>query len=107
MTLRNNIMAILESYFSGYKEELITNATDRIMAQVERQKPEKIFIEGIEYKRADTPQKDCPKMTEEEFDTMLAKVLVGQTDSTGSPIGDYRDGVGAWQTDCGWGEPNE
>ena len=30
-----------------------------------------------------------------------------QTESTGSPIGDYRDGVGAWQTDCGWGEPNE
>ena len=23
-----------------------------------------------------------------------------QTESTGSPIGDYRDGVGAWQTDC-------
>ena len=22
-----------------------------------------------------------------------------QTESTGSPIGDYRDGVGAWQTD--------
>ena len=59
MTLRNNVMAILESCFSGYKEELITNATDRIMAQVERQKPEKIFIEGIEYKRADTPQTDC------------------------------------------------
>lgn len=35
------------------------------------------------YRRADTPQ----------------------TESTGSPIGDYRDGVGAWQTDCGWGEP--
>jgi len=30
-----------------------------------------------------------------------------QTDSTGSPIGDYRDGVGAWQTDCGWSKPNE
>ena len=60
-----------------------------------------------------------------------------QTESTGSPIGDYRDGVGAWQTepvgctkgwsssctsceryfscdylsgrhtDCGWGEPDE
>ena len=42
------------------------------------------------------------RMTEEEFDTMLAKVLVGQTDSTGSPIGDYRDGVGVWQTDCPW-----
>ena len=25
-----------------------------------------------------------------------------QTESTGSPIGDYRDGVGAWQTDCPW-----
>ena len=30
-----------------------------------------------------------------------------QTESTGSPIGDYRDGVGAWQTDCAWKEPNE
>lgn len=44
---------------------------------------------------ADTPQTE--RMTEEEIDTMLAKVLVGQTESTGSPIGDYRDGVGAWQ----------
>ena len=25
-----------------------------------------------------------------------------QTESTGSPIGDYRDGVGARDTDCGW-----
>lgn len=25
-----------------------------------------------------------------------------QTESTGSPIGDYRDGVGAWQKDCPW-----
>lgn len=57
---------------------------------------------GLAQSKADTPQTDCPKMTEEEFDTMLAKVLVGQTESTGSPIGDYRDGVGAWQTDCGW-----
>ena len=47
---------------------------------------------------ADTPQ--MKRMTEEEIDTMLAKVLVGQKESTGSPIGDYRDGVGAWQTDC-------
>lgn len=57
MNLRNNIMAILESCFSGYKEELIANATDRILWQVERQKPEKIFVEGIEYTRlVDTPQ---------------------------------------------------
>lgn len=37
------------------------------------------YSEAIERKQADTPQ----------------------TESTGSPIGDYRDGVGAWQTDCG------
>ena len=58
------------------------------------------------------------------------KVVVAdtpQTESTGSPIGDYRDGVGAWQTDklteekfdtmiakgllgqtdCSWREPND
>jgi hypothetical protein len=69
MTLEQNITAILESYFSGFKDELIEACVQRIMKQIERQ--------------ADTPQ----------------------TDSTGSPIGDYRDGVGAWQTDCGWGEP--
>ena len=33
---------------------------------------------GLWEKRADTPQTD--RMTEEEIDTMLAKVLVGQTD---------------------------
>ena len=31
-----------------------------------------------------------------------SKADTPQTESTGSPIGDYRDGVGAWQTDCGW-----
>ena len=38
------------------------------------------YSEAVERRRVDTPQ----------------------TESTGSPIGDYRDGVGAWQTDCGW-----
>lgn len=53
---------------------------------------------GVSFTRADTPQTDWQKMTEEEIDTMLARVLVSeQTDCTGSPIGDYRDGVGAWQ----------
>ena len=27
------------------------------------------------------------------------KADIMQTESTGSPIGDYRDGVGAWQTE--------
>ena len=40
-----------------------------------------------------------------EMDARLMKLEHGgiptleQTESTGSPIGDYRDGVGAWQTD--------
>ena len=33
---------------------------------------------------------------------LFAEADAPQTESTGSPIGDYRDGVGAWQTDCGW-----
>ena len=76
---------------------------------------------------ADTPQTDCDKCiwsvcnyNEVEWDADTP-----QTESTGSPIGDYRDGVGSWQTDrmteeefdtklakvlvgqtdCGWGEP--
>lgn len=81
MTLRNNILAILESTFAGYKDELIESATDRIMWQFENQLPDAFIANGIRYtKTADTPQ----------------------TDFTGSPIGDYRDGVGAWQTDCAW-----
>lgn len=89
-----------------------------------------------EIQTADTPQTDCDKCiwnvcnyNEVEWDADTS-----QTESTGSPIGDYRDGVGAWQTDCndryavrtdsgevvayacplgceqtdcGWGEPNE
>ena len=69
---------------------------------------------------ADTPQTESQRNSEKVKGTP-------QTESTGSPIGDYRDGVGAWQTermteeeidtmlakalvgqtDCGWGEPNE
>ena len=63
MTLKQNITSILECHFSGFKNELIEACAQRIMEQIERQ--------------ADTPQTD--RMTEEEIDTMLAKVLVGQT----------------------------
>ena len=44
MTLEQNITAILESYFSGFKDELIEACAQRIMEQIERQ--------------ADTPQTD-------------------------------------------------
>jgi len=56
--------------------------------------------------QADTPQTDLS--TEEFVEGMKnLKMEVKQTESTGSPIGDYRDGVGAWQTDCGWRKPDE
>ena len=45
MTLEQNITAILESYFSGFKDELIEACAQRIMRQIERQ--------------SDTPQTDC------------------------------------------------
>ena len=41
---------------------------------------------------------DCIKRIADE----IKKADTPQTESTGSPIGDYRDGVGAWQTDCAW-----
>ena len=85
MTIYANVVYACEKAgFSPCTTALVKDACDTVIALAEK---------------ADTPQTDCPKMTEEEFDTMLAKVLVGQTESTGSPIGDYRDGVGAWQTE--------
>ena len=61
---------------------------------------------------ADTPQTDCETCKYGEDKHRYAHICnecgVGinnytpQTESTGSPIGDYRDGVGAWQTDCSW-----
>ena len=76
----------------------------------------KSLIDGVEpiYDSiADTPQTDCGKPI--ECEGCGEHICIGcehqakkeawrkaQTESTGSPIGDYRDGVGAWQTDCGW-----
>ena len=59
MTLRNNVLAILESTFAGYKDELIKSATDRIMWQFENQLPDAFIANGIRYtKTADTPKTD-------------------------------------------------
>ena len=68
---------------------------------------------------ADTPQTDCETcrhyklacelfsevckyepITQTETQNSNLTFDTPQTESTGSPIGDYRDGVGAWQTDC-------
>lgn len=54
---------------------------------------------------ADTPQTDCEDTSCPYFknpDYSRCMKCKSQTESTGSPIGDYRDGVGAWQTDCPW-----
>ena len=53
---------------------------------------------------ADTPQTDCDKCIWSvcNYNKVDWDADTPQTESTGSPIGDYRDGVGAWQTDCGW-----
>lgn len=59
---------------------------------------------------ADTPQTEKPKIRKRIdkpfravwLDDDLNEIGTPQTESTGSPIGDYRDGVGAWQTDCPW-----
>ena len=44
----------------------------------------------------------CSKMEQVDKDINVRSKDERQTESTGSPIGDYRDGVGAWQTDCPW-----
>ena len=41
-----------------------------------------------------------PNVDEYGFNCDPREADTPQTESTGSPIGDYRDGVGAWQTDC-------
>ena len=61
MTLEQNITAILESYFSGFKDELIEACVQRIMKQIERQ--------------ADTPQTDCAWMYDSRRDYEYDKAL--------------------------------
>lgn len=82
MTLEQNITAILESYFSGFKDELIEACAQRIMRQIERQAdtPQTeetcercVYVRGSQWcqgcngtpkrwdgeKIVDTPQTDC------------------------------------------------
>ena len=84
------------------------------------------FVEGMKNLKMEVKQTDCKTCrhyklacelfsevckyeptTQTETQNSNLTFDTPQTDSTGSPIGDYRDGVGAWQTDCGWSKPNE
>ena len=70
MTLEENITAILETHFSGFKDELIEACAKRIMKQIERQAYtpqtdcDKCIWNVCNYNKvdweADTPQTDCP-----------------------------------------------
>jgi transcriptional regulator with XRE-family HTH domain len=55
------------------------------------------FWSGWKVKVADVLEVNVDDLFNEEHEADTP-----QTESTGSPIGDYRDGVGAWQTDCPW-----
>ena len=74
-TLDELTQSVVDDWYANFKNGYIKGYADA------RQGISPMYAEA--YATADTPQ----------------------TESTGSPIGDYRDGVGAWQTDCGWGEP--
>lgn len=95
----NVIYACEEAGFQPMTIKLVKDACDTVIALAEQ---------------ADTPQTDRQRLegkrwtdalTTEEKKCMLDALDLTdtpQTESTGSPIGDYRDGVGAWQTDCPW-----
>lgn len=67
LTIEQNITAVLETCFAGFKDELINEAAKSILGLIDNQ--------------------GCPPA----FDANNCKAK-----STGSPIGDYRDGAGAW-----------
>ena len=50
-TMRNNIMAILECYFVGYKDEVMESAADRILYQIEIQPADELYSNGVKYVR--------------------------------------------------------
>ena len=56
----------------------------------------KVIFDGWLYTEKKDICTDCFKRIADE----IKQADTPQTESTSSPIGDYRDGVGAWQTDC-------
>ena len=90
MTLEQNITAILESCFSGFKDELIEACAKRIMEQIERQ--------------ADTPQTDIHGLTDCDF--CSGKPIECEGCGEHICIGcEHQAKKEAWrkaQTDCGW-----
>ena len=104
-----------EVVLHDYQEDVIFVVLDTLISEDSRIK--RVALKDVEV--ADTPQtgqKEDPVGCSRNWSVSCTSCdryfncdyLSGkQTESTGSPIGDYRDGVGAWQTDCAWREPHE
>lgn len=86
MTLEQNITAILETHFSGFKDELIEACAKRIMEQIERQ--------------ADTPQMERDAYWKE----LVEAVVKGEMSdaSANQAWYEYINKQDTPQTDCGW-----
>ena len=112
-TLDELCQSVVDDWYANFKNGYIKGYEDA------RQGKSPMYAEA--YKTADTPQTE--KSNSEYYLELADAVMRGemsdaeanqawyeyinkqdtpQTDCTGSPIGDYRDGVGAWQTDCPW-----
>ena len=119
-----------QQFYHGISMSLLSKESAQKWRYDDKTAEEIRFLKGLESKvldkinQADTPQTDaeipknalrsdctgcrfvgaydtefpCANCVRKNKDYYSAE----QTESTGSPIGDYRDGVGAWQTDCGW-----
>ena len=78
---------------------MLTRKCDICGAEMRMTTPRyKVTFDGWLYKS----EKDICVPCFERIKAEIQTADTPQTESTGSPIGDYRDGVGAWQTDCGW-----
>ena len=113
------------AYLIGQKKPSYSSGSNSYGEQVQTDKTDcdKCIWSVCNYNKvdweADTPQTEICDTCKYRSSNVFGNWCVGrdtcdryeadtpQPKSTGSPIGDYRDGVGAWQTDCSWREPND
>lgn len=93
LTLEQNITSVLETCFAGFKDELIKEAVKSILRLFDNQVSPPAFssnlCESCEHSTSIAGDAECYNCCGYYANNYKAK-------GTGSPIGDYRDGVGAW-----------
>lgn len=93
LTLEQNITSVLETCFAGFKDELIKEAVKSILRLFNNQVSPPAFssnlCESCEHSTSIAGDAECYNCCGYYANNYKAK-------GTGSPIGDYRDGVGAW-----------